>query len=185
MRRILFACVMLLCFPAFAQEASFDKEKPLSFAVQRVDVAMLYDTPADPAQIEKMTPVSLEQQVRRWANRTLVATGTERVMRVEITKASIREEFFQNEKHLFGLLGGEKMTRYTLELAVDFKIYPPGKALPEASVSVKVEQGGAQPSDTSIAGHESFIAGLSDRMMEDFNRQARESMGRFMASYLQ
>ncbi len=184
MRKI-FLLLLLLASPAWAQDAQMASEKPIVFSVQRVDVAMLYNTPADPSHIEKMTPVSLEQQVKQWANRTLVAAGSEKVLRAEIIKASVREEFFENEKRFFGLLGGEKMTRYTLELAVDFKIFSPGKALPEATVSVKVEQGGAQASDTPIAGHESFIAELSDRMMEDFNRQARESIGRFMAAYLQ
>lgn len=178
---------LALPFAAMAQEDNTMEgaAKPLSLKVQRIETQSTYETPSDPSYIDRALPMPLEEQVKQWANRNLFAVGRDRFLKIDIQRASVQESFFEGEKRMFGLMKGPQMTRYTLELMADFKVYAPDKNLPEATVQVKVEQSGVMETNAPIAKHETMMSDLTDKLLEDFNRQARDSMTRYFGSYIE
>jgi len=152
----------------------------MTFNVDRVETIVTYDPPASPPYIDHLLSLSLADKATEWAEANLEATSDEGVMKFEVHEASITESFYQGKPHLFGLVGGEQFTEYSLSLMVVMKIYKGDSLLPAAEVTVDVSRRGAIETDKDKSEHEAFLQKLTVEMMQSFDEEARRQATEYL-----
>lgn len=191
MKKIVCLSAMLLllasCQHSVPQEVkTFSDEGPAyRLNVARVEVVDDYD-PAPKQRTEYAFGRSLGKAMHQWADKRLVAVGTEKVLEVHITNASIRKKELPKQKAgVEGWFTKEQTEEYTGTLAVELKLYSPERTLPVAHAEVSAELTRTLREDASLEDRKVLNRSMTAEIMNEIDGALDRNIHGYFSNYLQ
>jgi hypothetical protein len=158
---------------------------PLSFAVEKVEIDNRYKAPNDPAYIENWFPTSPETAIRTWAKERLKHVGNlgSGTLLIVINQASVRKYNLNLDTSLKGTFTKQQSNRYDVNIDVALELIDRtgkkvGFSAAQATRSITTRE------DISLNDRDRLWLEITEKTMEDFNREIETNVRQYLAAWL-
>ncbi len=158
---------------------------PLNFAVEKVEIDNRYKAPNDPAYIENWFPTSPEIAIRSWAKERFKHVGNEGsgTLLIIINQASVRKYNLSLDTSLKGMFTKQQSNRYEVNIDVAIKLID-RKGNQMGFSAAQVTRSITTREDISLNDRDRLWLEVTEKTMEDFNREIDANIRQYLAVWL-
>ena len=164
-------------------ELTYGHLEPLRLDVAAIEVEQAYQPSSDPPNVELLFPVRPGDAAANWARDRLQAAGTARRLRFIVREASVTETALETQGGLTGAMTTEQSERYDAKLAVEIEIID-NTGRKEARASARVMRSITVAEDATLHEREATWYGLTQKLMNDLNKQLEDTLRRVFFRYM-
>jgi hypothetical protein len=164
-------------------ELAYGHLEPMRFDVGTVEVERAYQPSSEPPNVELLFPVRPGDAAANWARDRLQAVGTSRRLRFIVREASVIETALETKGGLSGAVTTEQSERYDATLAVEVEIID-NTGRKEARATARVRRSITVAEDATLHEREATWYGLTQKLMNDLNKQLEDTLRRVFFRYM-
>lgn len=192
MKKILFSVLLALSLVACTNTPpapppftiSFADKPAYTLAVGKIDIVEEYKSSFKYPNVEHLFTVNPAESVRIWARDRLREGGGENFAEIVILDASVIEKPLPLNKGIKGAFTNEQAESYDANLAVEVKIFKPGKAIPSAKISVNVSKSTTVAENATVADREKLFNDIITDMAKSLDAQLEQNIGSYLNNYI-
>ncbi len=164
-------------------DLTFGHMAPLNFNAGSLRVVSQYIAPLAAPNVDHLFPVKPEQALRNWAVGRLKAQGGTGTIRFTIVDASVRETRLKLKKGLTGTFTKEQSSIFDASLEVVVEALDE-RGYQRAYATVRVARSRTIQEGATINERRRLWFGLTEALMQDFNRDMEKNIRTHLSGYL-
>ena len=171
--------------PTTAQLPTVDLSRmtPISLSVGKITFVDEYQPPLRAPNVDHLIRPTPADNVHRWVNERIRATGGDAILEVTTSDASIVEVNLPRTAGMKGLFTKDQAQRYDGHISVEMRIYAPGELMSKSSVTAEVSQSRTIAENATLDQREALFNALSNDMLTQLNGELERNIGQYFASY--
>jgi hypothetical protein len=184
--RKLCAVLLVVCLAACSHHIEPAPVKPVTFSgpAYQLDVAKI-TVIEDFDRSDTSRSYALAREIYKWVEARLAAAGSDKILEVHVTDASIAKKSLPKQKTgITGLFTKEQTEELSGRLAVDLKLYSPEKTLPIAFAQVSAELSRTVREDASLEDRKAVHRKIVAEIMKEVDGMLDEKIRTYFSKYL-
>ncbi len=184
------AIISLLFITACSTEAPQNLHAPnftnyprINIDTANIEVIEDYKSPQTAPNIEHLMPYSPADAMQIWVKDRLHATGSSKILQVDIIDASVIATELPKTQGIKGLFTNDQDKRYDARLEVEMRIYG-DSALSEASTNVVITRSTTIPENASVVSRKAAYNQLVLDLTKMLNEKLEKNMRQYLNNYI-